>query len=148
MNFSEKSVSGSEYLNKVGIHVGHGETSERDVTFPWSTRWQRFNDGARWRGPLLRTIELNFAGFICADRIASTRLFARGLGYIPSGSTLRTFPMTPARRRARRPRYDRYLFIVRICIRDGDLFLFRIISNRSVLPREVLRKQYAWQLIG
>lgn len=95
-----------------------------------------------------RTIELNFAGFICADRIASTRLFARGLGYIPSGSTVRTFPMTPARRRARRPRYDRYLFIVRICIRDGDLFLFRIISNRSALPRGVLRKQYAWQLIG
>jgi hypothetical protein len=92
--------------------------------------------------------ELNFAGFICADRIAPAIYLPADLVTFQAGAVLRALWMTPARRRSQRSQRRRgrtasigsiasIAFRTCICIRDATqrdarapLFLPRIVSNR------------------
>jgi len=137
-----------EYRNKIGIHVGHGEASERDVAsliyaLAVIQQWRREGGGTSAL-PAGEEAELNFAGFICADRIAPAIYLPADLVTFQAGAVLRALRMTPARRRSqrRRGRTASIGSIASIAIRirafasatrrnaRGVLFLFRIISNR------------------
>lgn len=75
-------TGGSEKcLNKVGMHVGHGE-ARRDVTFRLIYALAAIQ---QWRGEPATT-ELNFAGFVCTVVVlSSSSSFDRGIGCIPTG---------------------------------------------------------------
>jgi len=95
------------------------------------------------------TVELNFTGFICADRICPYRLFARGLGYIPSGRRGgKDFSddSGAARRGGELGGPDRIdtLYRPRLHLHPRmllPLLLFRIISNRPECWREGERER-------